>query len=232
MPDTVHVLPPGVGPGIGDPNFIDQTGLDEINDREGLSDLIKARTYGYTFQPTSDLNALEAFSLNEQRNMLFGRGSENTLRDLANRVGAPERARQAREVASRGAEVDAGTFNRSTAGLDLSQRQKKLASRQLGLGRAIAEADAGTKSRRRSTDLAIGARRGLQQLEEGAFGQELGGLTQLANAAGQRRIREIAENADEGFNFLGLAGSIVGGIFGGPAGAAVGGSVGTEIGKG
>lgn len=216
----VHIVPPGVTPGggLGD-NFIDQDGLDEIDSRESLSDLLLARTYGYRFEPTNLVNQLEAFGLNEQRDMLFGRGSEGTLRSLANRVGAEDRAREARQIAARGAQTDIGSFNRATAGLDLSDRQKKLASRTGGLSRAIAQADAGTRSRRQSTDLAIGARAGLQQLEEGAFGQELGGRTMIANAEGQRRERARAEEAAEDSAFWNaittIGGAIVGGVVAG-----------------
>lgn len=161
-----------------------------------------------------DIGLLDAFSIDEQRDALYGRGVETTLRGLANRVGAEDRARAARLRAASGADVDSGSFARGTANLDLSERQKESAARRLGLSRAIAVADAGTKSRRRTTDLAIGARRGLQELEEGAFGQELGGLTMLANAEGQRKQREAAEEAAEDSARLGLFGSVFGALLG------------------
>lgn len=162
-----------------------------------------------------DIGLFEAFALDEQRDMLFGRGQEDELRSLANRAGAEEKAKEARRVAAKGANIDRATFARATKGLDLSERQKGLADRTGGLTRALASADAGTQSRRQTTDLAIGARRGLQQIEEGAFGAENAGNQMLANARGARIQRNIADEAAEDQARMGLFGTVIGAFLGG-----------------
>ncbi len=162
-----------------------------------------------------DIGLYEAFALDEQYDAMFGRGQEEKLRSLANRAGAEDKAKEARRIAAKGANIDAASFRRATRGLDLSERQKGLAARTSNLTRALAMADAGSQSRRQTTDLAIGARRGLQQIEEGAFGAESAGNLMLANARGAQIQRNIAEDAAEDNARLGLFATVISSIIGG-----------------
>jgi hypothetical protein len=167
--------------------------------------------HGGVFNANNDLQELEVFGINEQQDAMTGRSQEGILRGLANRAGAETNAAEARARRARKVAVDEGTFERQTRGRGLSERQQKAAKRSLGLNRALAIADAGSASRRRTTDLAIGARKAGVALEQGAFGQELAGLTALANAEGQKRIREAQQKAQKKSRKRGLLGAIVGG---------------------
>lgn len=139
-----------------------------------------------------DLENLERFASSPER---FGRSQERILEGISRRQGAGKNAAKARERRARKADVDAGTFERSTRGRGLSARQQKAATRRLGLSRSLAIADAGSGSRRSTTDLAIGARKSAAQLESAVFGQEMAGLSSLANAEGQKQVREAQEAA-------------------------------------
>jgi hypothetical protein len=154
-----------------------------------------------------DIQNLEHFASNPER---FGRGQERVLQGLSNRVGAEERAAKARARRARKADVDAGTFERATRGRGMSARQAKSAQRRLGLGRAISIADAGSTSRRTTTDLAIGARRAGAQLENAVFGQEVAGLTSLANAEGQKQVRLAEERANKKARRTSMVGTLIG----------------------
>jgi len=154
-----------------------------------------------------DIENLESFARNGEK---FGRGQERVLEGLSNRVGAEERAGKARARRARKADVDAGTFERATRGRGMSARQAKSAKRRIGLGRAISIADAGSASRRQTTDLAIGARKAGAQLENAVFGQELAGLTSLANAEGQKRVRDAENAARKKARRSNLIGTVIG----------------------
>lgn len=166
---------------------------------------------GGTFGASNDLQALEVFGINEQQDAMTGRNQENVLRGLSNRVNAETDAAKARARRASKVATDEGTFERQTRGRGMSERQAKSAKRALGLNRALAIADAGSASRRRTTDMAIGARKAAVDLEQGMFGQEQAGLTALANAEGQRRVREAQKNAQNKSRKRGLLGTIVGG---------------------
>lgn len=161
-------------------------------------------------RPSDDLQALEFFGLNEQSGAQLGRSQEGVLEGLSNRVGAETRAAEARARASSRADVDAASFERATRGRGLSERQRRSATRRLGLSRALAVASRGSESRRTSTDLAIASRKAGTQLEEGVFGQELAGLSALANAEGQRAVRAAQEGAQRRSERNSLIGTVVG----------------------
>ncbi len=161
-------------------------------------------------QGGDDLDNLVAFGTNEQSDARFGSGQMRALFGIAGREGAEAAAQKARQAAKRQATVDAGTFARQTAGLDLSDRQKKLAGRRMSLNRALAESEAGSASRRGTTDKAINARRGAADLENALFGQEAAGMIDLANAEGQRRIQAENRKANKKANRNSMFGTIAG----------------------
>jgi hypothetical protein len=154
-----------------------------------------------------DIENLEAFASQPER---FGRPQERILESLSRREGAGKNAAKARERRARKADVDAGTFERSTRGRGLSARQQKAATRRLGLSRSLAIADAGSSSRRSTTDLAIGARKSAAGLEKAIFGQELAGMTSLGNAEGQKQVREAQEAANSKSARRSTTGMVVG----------------------
>jgi hypothetical protein len=157
----------------------------------------------------NDLENLEGFVAQPER---FGREQEGVLQALANREGAEGRAAAARARRARKADVDAGTFERQTRGRGLNERQQKASTRRLGLSRSLAIADAGSGSRRSTTALAIGARKAGAALENQLFGQEIAGLTSLANAEGQRQVRAAQEKAARKAASDSTTGMAVGGI--------------------
>lgn len=82
-------------------------------------------------------------------------GLVEQLRALGSRESGFEtqgQVRDARERAGQASDVDFGTFQRKTAGLDLSDRQSAAARKTAGLGRVIAQADAAGQVRRQAID--------------------------------------------------------------------------------
>lgn len=148
------------------------------------------------FSGNDDLQDLEVFGVNERQDATTTtRGTTNAVIGTANRQGVEEDAARARGLSNAARDVAEGTFERQTRGLDLSDRQKKSAARRQGLTRALAEAGAGSNARRAATDNAGDALQAGFNAEDAAFGQELAGLTGLANAEGQRRVRLANEKA-------------------------------------
>lgn len=139
------------------------------------------------------------------------------VRATAERRGMEENAAAARADAARGADVNEGIFKRRTEGMALSKRQARGAKQRLSLNREVAKAAAGTGSRRGATDRARQADRALGfGFENIAFGQQIAALTGLANAEGQRQVREANERASRKARKNSLIGSAIGlvaGIF-------------------
>lgn len=164
------------------------------------------------FSGQDDVGRLEAFARNQDRVSGTGdfRGLQDRVVSTARREGVQEDAAEARGLAGRVADVDRGTFQRQTATLSLTARQQRAANRRLSLRRRIAEAGAGSAVRRAATDTAGAARKATASLEDIAAGQQLQGLTGLANAEGQRRIREAQEDAQDEANRNSLIGSVAG----------------------
>jgi hypothetical protein len=133
------------------------------------------------------------------------------IRNTADRGGMESLAAEARNNAARAADVDQGTFNRSTEGMSLSGRQRKAANLRMSLTRQMAKASAGTASRRATTQRSRDADRALGfGFENAAFGQQIAGLTGLANAEGQRQIRLAQERASKKAAKNSLIGNVVG----------------------
>lgn len=133
------------------------------------------------------------------------------IRDTADRKNMERLAGEARTAASRGADVDEGIFKRRTEGMSLSGRQKMAAKQRFSLNREVAKAAAGTGSRRASTQRAQQADRALGfGFEDIAFGQQIAGLTGLANAEGQRQVRLANERASKKSKKNGLIGTAIG----------------------
>lgn len=164
------------------------------------------------FKGNDFIQNLETFARNEDRTSGTGafRGLQDLVLSTARREGVEEDAEEARGLAGRAADVGRGTFERQTATLSLTDRQRRAANRRLSLRRRIGEASAGSAVRRAATDAATGARKAGASLSDIAFGQQLQGLTGLANAEGQRQTRRAAEEAQDDADRNGLIGSIAG----------------------
>lgn len=133
------------------------------------------------------------------------------IRGTADRAGMESLASEARSNAEKAAAVDRGIFSRQTEGMSLSSRQKQAANQRLSLTRELAKASAATGSRRASTQRARDADRALGfGFENAAFGQQLAGLTGLANAEGQRQVRLAQEKASKKAARNSLIGNVIG----------------------
>lgn len=187
------------------------TGNSSTQGLRNRGDLVDQGRAGSDLTANNDLARLEAFGFNEQDDagIRAGRLQTGVLNAFADREGADRRAAEARDRAARGADVDAGTFERRTRGR-ISERQRKSAARRLGLSRAINIASAGSGSRRRTTDRAIGARKAIADFEADAFRQELGGRTNLARAEAARVGLANQREANKEANRNSLIGSAVG----------------------
>ncbi len=159
------------------------------------------------------IDNLETFASKESGSVTrrFG-GVTESLSATANQAGLSERVTEARDASSRAFSTAEGALSRRQRGLglQLSDRQSKSQGRRLGLARAIAQDDRGESVRRgfltrkRAVEGASGS------LEDGLFGTELAGMTQLANAEGQKQTRERNEAAQKKANKNSLIGSIIG----------------------
>ncbi len=152
-----------------------------------------------TFTGNNPVQDLEAFAVNESRDAATGgfRAFRDRLLSDSNLERVEERASEARGLASRVSDVAAGTLRRRTETFDLSDRQKRAASRITGLNRAVTVADAGSRTRRNITDVATASRQAGAGFEEALIEQEESALTNFANAYKQRTIREAQERADK-----------------------------------
>lgn len=164
----------------------------------------RARTSGFdrrVFTPgeDNDIQRAEAFAVNEMQGAGTGtfRGLRDSVLATANQVGLEDDVAAARDSARRAAKVNEQQFERATRSLDISDRQKKAAERKLSLNRAVSEAAAGSGVRRTSAANARTAMRAGLDLENMSFQQMVSGLTGLANAEGQRRVRIANEKANK-----------------------------------
>lgn len=151
--------------------------------------------------PRDDIRNLEIFS-SEELNRQTGRTAipELGIEETASQTGLTGQIRSAREDAATASDVTEGIFERRTRGQNLSPRQRAAAKKRLSLNRRIGQADAAATTRRTSRQLATDAERGAGGLEDMIFGQQLAGLTDLANAQGQRQVREAQERAQKKAN--------------------------------
>lgn len=133
------------------------------------------------------------------------------IRATADLQGADQQAREARERAGRSVDVSQDIFDRRMEGMDLSDRQKRAAAQTFSLNREVAKAGASYASRKaanarsRVASNAIGFGWDLS-----AFGQQLASLSGLANAEGQRKVREAQERAAKKARKSALIGKIIG----------------------
>jgi hypothetical protein len=141
--------------------------------------------------------------LSEQAQALF---------DIEGRVGERGRVQEARAAARRGVDVDAGTFERQTRGLDFSPRQKAAARKRVGLARAIAQASAAGDVRRRGRDRAEAVRRISGPFADVLFGQRIEAEADEANIFGQKVAAREERTAKKKGSVIGAVGSVIGGL--------------------
>jgi hypothetical protein len=162
--------------------------------------------------PSNDpIGALEAFTANE-----IGAVQQSPMADSLARLATPtpdqvrSAAKKARGEADTAADVAEGIFSRRTEGFALTERQKKAAKNTFSLNRALTVADAGTSARRGLSSQARAAAAGGGVFSDIAFGQQLAALSGLANADGQRQVRESAERAQGKRDRNSMIGTIAG----------------------
>lgn len=190
-------------------------GADAINQRVDESGFLSRNplqnpNFGLTDDGQYDIQNMEGFALNELFDVR-NNSSADTLRSLRN-VGSDrkERVAAARNEAGQSADVTEGIFNRRTEGMGLSDRQRKGARQSFSLNRAVTEAAASSGTRRTVNNEVRQADQAISGFEDLAFGQQLGGLTGLANAEGQRRIRKANEKANKKANRNSMLGTLGG----------------------
>jgi hypothetical protein len=116
----------------------------------------------------------------------------------------------ARERAASASDVDFGTFQRKTAGLDLSDRQKRAAETRHGLARTIAQASASGQLQRQRIDDAKTVRRVSGGLSDILFGQRSGQAIDDAAAQAARQSGEANRKAAKKEATASTIGTVVG----------------------
>lgn len=182
--------------------------FNDLLENFGLPQVTDARAQGAGFNyagpyqpgnPDSSIQQAEAFAANEMRDAGTGsfRGLRRSIQATADQVNLQRDVTSARDSARRAAKTNAGQFERATRTLDMSDRQKKAGARKLSLNRAVSEAAATSQVRRTSSENARQAMRAGLDLENMNFSQMVAGLSGLANAEGQKRVRVAQEQAND-----------------------------------
>ena len=124
-------------------------------------------------------------------------GQQRALIGVADQAGLQEAVTRSQEQAGTSFDVAEGVLERRQRGLgiQLTERQRRAQTRRLGLGRAVAEAGAGSAVRRNFRRRATAAATAAGGLETSLRDIEAAGLEGLANAAGQAKIRREQERA-------------------------------------
>jgi hypothetical protein len=162
----------------------------------------------------NDLNRLEVIAANE------GGALDSRLRNqlqniqrISDRVGEGDAVDRASDLARRAGDNDKAQFERSTRGMDLSDRQKKAASRRLGLRRSLNRAGAAGATRRGFTDRAKVANSVGGGFSDALFSQRAAGETAIAQAFAGRRAGEVGERADKRSSENSGIGTVIGSFF-------------------
>jgi hypothetical protein len=167
--------------------------------------------YLYDASPRSDIEELERIAGRE------GRATDERLSGelagigaIASRQGEEAAVADASAAAQRASDNDAAQFERATRGMDLSPRQKKSASRRLGLTRSLNRAAAAGDTRRGFTDRSKAAASAGSGFSDALFSQRVTARTGLATAEGARISAEAQRKANKKASTIGLIGSVVG----------------------
>lgn len=165
----------------------------------------------YQVQGKDQIANMEGFALNELWNV--DNDPAASFRSSLEQVGK-DRDRQvikARGLADQQANVAEGIFKRRTEGMGLTERQRAGARKSFSLNREVTKAAAATSTQRGINAQQRQADAALSGFEQVAFGQQMAGLTGLANAEGQRLVREAQDRASKKsakYSKLGTLGSL------------------------
>lgn len=134
------------------------------------------------------------------------------IQGAADQVGLSDAVGKAGDRADASFDVAEGVVGRRQEGLglQLSRRQKKAQGRRLSLGREIAKDDAEGGVRRSFSARAVEAAKQGVSIEDSLRNIETAGLTGLANAEGQEKIRAEQERSAKKQQKNSLIGSILG----------------------
>lgn len=165
----------------------------------------------YQVQGKDQIANMEGFAMNELWNV--DNDPASRFRQSLEMVGK-DRDRQvikARGMADQQADVAEGIFRRRTEGMGLTDRQRAGARKSFSLNREVTKAAAAASTQRGINTQQRQADAALAGFEDVAFGQQAAGLTGLANAEGQRLVREANDRASKKsakYSKLGTLGSI------------------------
>jgi hypothetical protein len=176
---------------FGKTNFRDEFTGDISRDDLGLD---PSRQFGIS----NDLNRLEVIAANEGQGLDRRlRGTLDRLKRVSDRTYEGDAVEDASARAARGSANEAAQFERSTRGMDLSDRQKTAAARRLGLRRSLNRAAAAGGTRRGFADRAkvVNAQGG--RFSDALFSQRAAGETAIGQAWAGRRSGEFQERADK-----------------------------------
>lgn len=167
---------------------------------------------GAQFGVNNDLNRLEVMNANEggAADDRIGR-QLGVVESMVNRVGEDQAVEKAGLDAATRSKRDAEQFERSTRGMDLSPRQKKAASRRLGLARNLNRASAQGATRRGFTDRSQAAASMGGGFADALFGQRAFANTNIASAYMTKKASDAQARADKKSSTLGMVGQVIGG---------------------
>lgn len=136
--------------------------------------------------------------------------SFNSIISTANQDGRQVAIADARRQSRAETDVDIGTFERKTRGLDLSDRQKSAARKRGGLARVIAAADRVGSVGRGFTDRAKAARQAGSGLSDQLFGQRVQQEASDANIFGSKTAAAANRKANKKTAVIGTIGKVLG----------------------
>jgi hypothetical protein len=200
---------PGFTSGLGSGIRLAGREVSDAQRYSGVDDL--QLPAGTQFTAQNDLNRLEVTAANQIEGST--RGLTNALAGIGrvgNREGEAELVADAAERAKRASENDKAQFERSTRGLSLTDRQKRAATKRLGLARSLNRAQATGEARRGVTDRAKTANAVGGSFGDALFGAELSGETAIAKAYMTRRAAEAQSKANKKSSTLGFLGTLGG----------------------
>jgi hypothetical protein len=160
--------------------------------------------------PGSDLEISGTNSfINASRN---SRDANDALLGTANQEGLSGALSDSLQTANESFDTAEGTLDRRQRGLgiSLSARQKKSQNRQLGLTRAIAQANATNSVRTGFQERATDASKQALGIEQDLRDLDSSGRIALSSAAGQEQVRIEQERARKKASRGGILGSIAG----------------------
>lgn len=140
------------------------------------------------------------------------RSGDRAFEGTTRQVGLNDAIAKNRKTASDSFDTAEGVLERRQLALggNLSKRQKTAQDRRIGLGRAIADANAASGTRVQFRQRQQSAAKAAGGIEESLKDIESAGRISLSNAAGQERIRQDQARADKKSSTASFIGTVIG----------------------